>query len=196
MKKNILSLIVVLLMSFSLNACIQTKGLSLAQSASPIKIEPYLIDGSNTWQMAGTGGVQSGKYLQFKLTNTSSEDYIVSFTLITKGKTQDGGNGESRDFVYEIPNILVPAYAKTENVFNVMKYNRKGYFTTNETQFFGRNADGSCLAETVKMKNVVIGKASANPEKIKPYKYSDGKLAYDTQGAFPFEGSYSQKVLN
>lgn len=65
MKKNILSLIVVLLMSFSLNACMQTNGLSLAQSASPIKIEPYIIDGSNTWQMAGTGGVSSGKYLQF-----------------------------------------------------------------------------------------------------------------------------------
>lgn len=52
-------------MSFSLNACMQTNGLSLAQSASPIKIEPYIIDGSNTWQMAGTGGVSSGKYLQF-----------------------------------------------------------------------------------------------------------------------------------
>ena len=77
-----------------------------------------------------------------------------------------------------------------------MSYNRKGYWKTNEVQFFGTNFDGSCLAESVSISDLKVVKASDRPERIKPYKLNDGKLAYDTQGAIPDGGSFSQKVIN
>ena len=45
----------------------------------------------------------------------------------------------------------------------------RNYFKNNDFQFFGYNNDGSCLAETVEVKNIKIIKASDHPEFHKPY---------------------------
>ena len=182
--KKIINICSFLFLIIILMSCSQSGNLG-NQSNSPVKIYPFLEDGQKTWTLAGTGGVFDGKYLRFKLTNTSSEDYLVQFTLTTKGKTQDSDGSAPRDYVFQIPNIIAPAYAKTENEFSCMAYNRNGYWIKNEVQFFGKNYDGSCLAESVTISNVMIVKASEHPERIKQYKLNDGKLAYDTQAALP-----------
>lgn len=195
MKSRILIAIALVMFVVSLYGCGSDGGMfgSVGQLNSPVRIEPFLIDGTNTWTYGKAAGVSSGKYLKFKLTNTSSEDYLVQFTLTTKGKIQDSEG--IREHVFQIPNIIAPAYAKTENIFSCMAYSRKGYWTTTKTQFFGVNSDGSCLAESVSISDVKIVKASEHPERIKVYRREDGKLVYDTQGAFADGWDYSQKII-
>ena len=196
--KGKIFILMLLVVSILLMCCskLQTAYESVIYGNSQIKIEPYLEDGTETWMLAGAGGVRKGKYLRFKLTNNNSEDYLVQFTLTTKGKALDSGSNNPRDFVFQIPNIIAPAYAKTQNIFTCMLYDRNGYWTTDKGQFYGINSDGSCLAESVDISNIKIVKASDRPERIKLYKLSDGRLAYDTQGAIPYGGSYSQKILD
>lgn len=182
--KKLIGVIVLLLAIIS--ALISCRGM-----VTSVKIQPYLEDGEKVMLLGGGGGVTfNGKYLKFKLINKTSNDYLVQFTLLTRGKIQDSEDRAPRDYGYEIPNIFVPAYANSENDFSVYNYNKKGYFKNNDFQFFGLNSDGSCLAETVEVKNVKIIKASEHPEFHKPYRHEDGRLAYDTQGAIPSNGSY------
>ena len=58
-------------------------------------------------------------YLEFNAVNKTNEEYLVEFTLVVKGKNDDG------NFEHIIPNIFTVAYANSTTGYMVMEYTSK-----------------------------------------------------------------------